>query len=246
MSETVRILAVQHEDDAGPMRFGQWLSDAGAEVLVVRPDRGETLPEPSDFTEVADALMVLGGEAGALDDADNPWFPAVRELLTASAEGEFPSFNICLGGQMLAVAGGGGIRTRERGQFGALLVEPLPEAAADPVFSSLVRPCRSVLFHGDEILPPAGAVQLVTGTDAPVQAYRLGEMAWGTQFHPECTGEQIAGWFAGMSEPPAGVDAGAVAAQVTAAEAEIAEAMAPLAAAFVGFVRKWQESAEAV
>lgn len=234
----VRILVVQHEEGTDARRFGDWLEAAGAQVTVARPDLGEPLPDPADFTGTADALVVLGGAAGALDDAVSSWFPHVRGLLAASGHGAFPSFNICLGGQMLAVATGGSISRREAGQYGALEIVPTPEAAADPVFSAHPARGRSVLFHRDEIHPPEHAVLLVTGTAAPVQAFRVGDMAWGTQFHPESTGEQIAGWItASDTELPGGLTADGVVAEITAAEQVIEDSGEPVARAFVEFVR---------
>lgn len=234
----VRILVIQHEEGTDARRFGEWLEAAGAEVTVARPDRGEPLPDPAHLTDVADALVVLGGAAGALDDSVSPWFPHVRALLAASGSGAFPSFNICLGGQMLAVATGGAISRREQGQYGALPLTPTADAAADPVFSAQPAEGCSVLFHHDEIHPPEHAVLLVTGTEAPVQAFRVGEMAWGTQYHPESTGEQIAGWFAGSdSTLPAGLTVERVVAQITAREPEIEASGEPVARAFVDYVR---------
>ena len=86
---------------------------------------------------------------------------------------------------------------------------------------------------------PAGAVHLVEGTDAPAQAYRLGE-AWGTQFHPESTGEQLRLWgtLSGESEFPGARSLDDVVAAVTAAEDGVAEVMEPLAHAFAGYVRE--------
>ncbi|HHX46288.1 MAG TPA: type 1 glutamine amidotransferase, partial [Brevibacterium sp.] len=40
----VRILAIEHERGTGPERFGEWLVEAGAEVVVTRPYLGEVIP----------------------------------------------------------------------------------------------------------------------------------------------------------------------------------------------------------
>jgi GMP synthase-like glutamine amidotransferase len=42
---------------------------------------------------------------------------------------------------------------------------------------------------------PAGAVELARSRVC-TQAFRLGEFAWGVQFHPEVTAEQIESWIA--------------------------------------------------
>ena len=250
---SLRILVIEHEAGTDARRFGDWLERAGAELIVARPylgsehaapgsehaDPGPSLPADAAALRAAyDALIVLGGAAGPLDDEDNPWFPHVRSLLAASAEGAFPSFNICLGGELLAAATGGQLRRRRVPQVGAYIVAARPEAADDPVFSAMPASAPVVLWHQEEMGLPPGAVHLVDGTDAPVQAFRIGQ-AWGTQFHPETTAEQARGWGADVSMPVwCGRAREQVLAEIANAEPEVEAAMAPLAAAFADYLRR--------
>lgn len=233
----MKVLAIQHEEGTGPLRFGDWLADSGAVVDVVRPDLGDRLPPISQFKVTADALIVLGGSADADDDVHNPWFVQTKKLLVASSRGAFPSFNICLGGQMLALATGGGIRRREIPQYGVFGLSKVTEAqggsSADPVFGGIRDGSKAILFHSDEIVLPQSAVQLLTGSDSPVQAFRVGDCAWGTQFHPETTANQVADWFSRKSDW--GVDTSALVASVREAEATVEETFAPVAEAFVRY-----------
>ena len=51
-------------------------------------------------------------------------------------------------------------------------------------------------WHRDEITElPHGAVLLAASTKYPVQAFRIGERAWGMQFHIECDVDMVAGWL---------------------------------------------------
>lgn len=238
---TVKILAIEHEHGTGPERFGTWLTEAGAEVVVTRPYLGEEIPTDfgPDTGGVFDALIVLGGSAGPLDDADNPWFPEVRDLLRDSIGGEFPSLNICLGGEMLSVAGDARISRRARPQIGIYELGVTSAGEADPVFGSLAgERMPAVLFHQEEMALPDGAELLITGSDAPVQAYRLGDFAWGTQFHPETDAGQITRWLDGNDLAlPDGKTEGSIIAEVEAADDELVARGRQLAAAFVGFLR---------
>ncbi|GAA2010960.1 type 1 glutamine amidotransferase [Brevibacterium samyangense] len=233
----VRILVVQHEDGTDIRRFGTWLEDAGAVLRIVRPDRGEEIPDSSTY----DALVVLGGQANALEDEANPWFPEVRGLLARSADGEFPSFNICLGAQMLAAAAGGEVSRIEAPQVGAFDVAARTEATTDPVFSALPDgdPVPTVLFHQDHFTLPAGARHLMDGSAAPHQAFRIGE-AWGTQFHPESDPALVAHWSALTPdlEDWADVTADAVEGQTAAVQQGMEDAFRPVAEAFVAHVRE--------
>lgn len=251
----VRILAIEHERGTGPQRFGEWLSEAGAEVVVTRPYLGEVIPELGSF----DALIVLGGSAGPTEDAENPWFPEVRDLLRRSITGEFPSLNICLGGEMLAVAGDAPITRRAHPQIGIYELGATSAGEADPVFGALASGesaggattgaestsgtgLPSVLFHQEEMALPNGAELLITGSDAPVQAFRLGEFAWGTQFHPETDATQIARWLDGNDLAlPAGKTEDSIIAEVEAHDAALTEVGRRLAGSFVDFLSARQD-----
>lgn len=45
LGSMVRILVIQHEDSVGIDKFGRWLEEAGAELVMLRPDRGDAIPE---------------------------------------------------------------------------------------------------------------------------------------------------------------------------------------------------------
>lgn len=241
----VRILAIEHERGTGPERFGQWLEEAGAEVVVTRPYLGEVIPALGAF----DALIVLGGSAGPTEDAENPWFPQVRDLLRRSIGGEFPSLNICLGGEMLAVAGDAPITRRAHPQIGIYELGATSAGETDPVFGALAgvgsagaasterESLPSVLFHQEEMALPTGAELLITGSDAPVQAFRLGEFAWGTQFHPETDATQISRWLNGNDLAlPAGKTDDSIIAEVEAHDSALVDNGKRLARSFLAFL----------
>lgn len=250
----IRIAIVEHEANVSIERLGPWLEAAGAELTVFRPylpisDEDPTagrLPRAdqigrrlgeADF----DALMVLGGSMDPDADADHPWLPEARDLLGKSAAGDYPSLNVCLGGQMLSIASGAGIRHRERPQAGALRARLTAAAADDPLFSQLPEEFPLILWHGIEMQLPQGATHLVEGTDSPVQAYRLGE-AWGLQFHPETSAEQAEDWASGTTSAEflkrAGVKPAEAVEQITAVQDETADVMSKLAEAFVSYVSR--------
>ncbi|HEY6795458.1 MAG TPA: type 1 glutamine amidotransferase [Kineosporiaceae bacterium] len=191
------LLVVQQDPDGGLGRLEVALREV-ADLDVRRPDRGDDLP--ADLAGYA-GLVVLGGVMGATDDDVAPWLPATRHLLAAGVEDQVPTVGICLGAQLLAVATGGRV---ERGAAGLEVgVVPMALRAAarrDPLLGVVA--ARSGTdpavphFHRDAVtvLPP-GAVLLATGERYPHQAYRLGDCAWGLQYHPEVTAADFAGWL---------------------------------------------------
>ena len=236
MSE-LKILVIEHEDGAGPKRFGEWLIEAGATLDVRRPYLGDEVPPALDGDI---ALLVLGGSAGPLEDTVNPWLPQVRELLQRSAAGEFPSFNICLGGELLAAATSARTFRRQRPQIGIYDLHTTSAGEKDPVFSALAgQRIPAVLFHQEEMELPAGGELLVTGSDAPVQGYRVGEFAWGTQFHPESDAAQVEQWLS--SDPlqlPDGKTNESIRAEVAEADGELIRFYRGLAHSFVDYLRE--------
>jgi GMP synthase-like glutamine amidotransferase len=188
-----RALVVQHEASTGPGRFGEWLTAARVELDLCRPYAGDPLPASAS---AADALLVLGGAMGPTEDERCPWLPAARDLLARGVTEGTPTFGICLGAELMAVACGGEVRRGIAGpELGVLPVVPGPDAAADPVFAVLPPTARVVQWHWEEINRlPAGAVALASSPAYPNQAFRLGAAAWGVQGHPEVTSEIAAAW----------------------------------------------------
>ena len=136
------LLVVQHQRTCPPGRFGDWLTDAGVELDVRRPDTGDSLP--IDLSG-HDGLLVLGGQMGCRDDEVAPWLPAVRQLITTAAKGATPTLGICLGHQMLALAlGAFAIGTSEFAAMGLL-----PFFARDlGIADGICVPCHGVGLQG--------------------------------------------------------------------------------------------------
>jgi len=189
-----RLAVVQHEDACPLGLFDGWLAPTGVEVEVARPYRGECVPDVGGI----DGLIVLGGSMSATDDGRSPWLPAVRDLLSDAVASSLPTLGICLGHQMLAVACGGEVARNPAGkQMGVLPIGLLATAVDDGLLGSLPADRMPVsLQWNDDIvvrLPP-GAELLAATPDGVPQAFRLGEAAWGVQFHPEVDAAIVTAW----------------------------------------------------
>lgn len=176
------VLIIQHTPTCPPARMATWLAEAGCQVDLVRGDLEE--PIPADLSGYA-GLVVLGGQMGAYDDADHPWLTPTKALLRKAVESEVPTFAICLGHQLLAVACGGEVEKSPVGpQIGVVPVTLTVAGQEDPLFGALGEDAWSVHWNHDVVTRvPDGAVVLANSR-AGVQALRLGS-AWSVQFHPE-------------------------------------------------------------
>lgn len=186
------VLIVQNSRSGGPGRFGDWLAAEGLRLDVVHGYDGTPLPEKLEH----DAMIVLGGGYLPGDDGGAPWLARTRELARQAVRQSVPFFGICLGGQLLAhVMGGEVVTAPERSENGSTPVTFRAEAAADPLFHDLPPVVPAIEHHVDAITAlPSGAVWLAETERCPYQAFRVGERAWGVQFHPEVLPERIKQW----------------------------------------------------
>ena len=226
-----RVLVVEHEEDAPAAWFGQWLSEAGAELDVRRPYLGQELP--ADLAD-HDALLVLGGEMGANDD-HVPWIAPTRALAARASQDGVPTLGICLGHQLCAVALGGAAARNPHGQqLGVLGVGWTDDASADPLLGAVVHAAHAVHWNNDIVTDlPEGAQVLARAPGGEVQAARLAEKVWGVQMHPEVDEAIVASWSHGAREAHGDGRVDDALARVAAAREELHSSWRPLAQALV-------------
>jgi GMP synthase-like glutamine amidotransferase len=183
---------VQPSDIDPAERLGEWLADAGADLIRCRPAR-DGVPDGLDGL---DAVVCMGGEMGAHDDTDHPWLALLRWLLADAVARGLPVLGVCLGGQLLATATGGAVRRATRGpEAGTMLIAKRDVAAHDPLFAELPLTPDVIQFHYDEIhrLPP-GATLLASAPGYPNQAFRVGAAGYGLQCHIETSPATVLSW----------------------------------------------------
>jgi GMP synthase-like glutamine amidotransferase len=244
MSETPLpgpILVIENDRSDPIGRLGDWLVAAGAELEVVSAPAGA--PIPTNLGRFS-GLVVMGGAPNAYEDDRAPWLPAVRGLLADAVRVELPTLAICLGGQLLAAATGGRVERAQTPEYGAQLIAKRQAAATDPLFRDLPLTPDVLQWHVDAVtqLPP-GAVLLASSPGCEVQAFRVGRLAWGTQFHIETSPDTVAAWAAEDAEALSGYDLDTIVARAVAAHPDIAETWQPFATAFVEVLRDPQVAA---
>jgi GMP synthase (glutamine-hydrolysing) len=239
-----RLLVVVPSPTDPPARLGEWLRAAGLELDERSVREGDELP--ADLTG-HDGLVVMGGPQSSLDDAEtSPELVGVRHLLAQAVAADLPVLGVCLGAQMLALAGGGRVRVGVEGpEVGATLVARRDAAEGDPLFRPLPLSPDVVQWHHDEIseLPP-GATLLASSPQYTHQAYRVGRHGYGLQFHVETTPEMVRAW---ADSDPVGLaasryDPAQHEARAAAAADDLAEVWAPFAARFADLVRTVAEA----
>jgi GMP synthase-like glutamine amidotransferase len=226
-------LVVVNSDSDPLARLGEWLTEAGLELDIVA---GADLPST---LEGYAGLIVLGGPMGAMDDGVAPWLPHERQLLRDAVAAELPTLAICLGAQLLAAANGGRVEPNPDGpEIGAQLIAKRTAAGTDPLFGPLPITPDVLQWHFDAVtvLPP-GAVNLASSPLCEHQAFRLGRLAWGVQFHLETTPDIVAAWAAEDAGLLEGYDLDRTLSRALALDADLVEVWQPFARAFADIVR---------
>jgi GMP synthase-like glutamine amidotransferase len=235
----VRLLVVQSDPTDPPALLGQWWRETGAELVEVRADAGERVPEvlPDDV----DGLVVLGGAMAAWEDDVAPWLPATRALIVDTVRAGRPVLGVCLGGQLMSLALGGAVERTPTPEVGVTELSLLPAAADDRLFSTLTASPPVAQYHGDAITAlPAGAVLLASTPDCAHQAYRVGERAWAVQFHPEVDADIVESWTDDDPTPVqrCGLEPADVVAGLRERGPEMETVWRPFARAFADVVRE--------
>ncbi|MFQ6023704.1 MAG: type 1 glutamine amidotransferase [Acidiferrobacterales bacterium] len=188
----MRILVFQHIAVEHPGIFRDFLATDGIEWDVVELDKGEPIPALDAY----DALWVMGGPMDVWEEDKYPWLvaekTAIHEALTERA---LPYLGVCLGHQLLADALGGKVHAMEEPEIGILDVELTAQGIPDPLLAGLPKVAKGLQWHSAEVVePPPGAVVLARSPACAVQALRVGENAYGLQYHLELTDATVPGW----------------------------------------------------
>jgi GMP synthase (glutamine-hydrolysing) len=158
-------------------------------------------PAPPRPVDEYDAVFVFGGHMNVDEERKHQWLLREDDLIRSLVERRVPLFGVCLGGQLLAKASGARVGPLTEAERGFVRVTLTDEAADDPVFGTLPREFDAFEGHGYAFQVPDGAVELAR-SEVCTQAIRVGDCAWGVQFHPEVRLEQVAEWYALEEQVP--------------------------------------------
>lgn len=167
-------------------RFGGLAED---ELLRVRLEAG-----PIPHLELDDwSGIIVGGSPFNASDRPGEKGPVQRRveaelaaLLDEVVVRDTPFLGACYGVGTLGVHQGGVVDRTYGEPVGAVPVTLTDAGRADPVFAGLPATFHAFVGHKEAIrTPPPGSTVLATSPSCPVQAFRVKENLYATQFHPE-------------------------------------------------------------
>ncbi len=185
----MRILVIQHSplDHPGVMR--RYMAEDGINWDPVDVFSGQPIPPLDGY----DGLIVMGGPQQIDQEIEHPWLVEEKDFIRRAVSQESkPVLGICLGSQLIAEVMGGQVGPMELPEIGVLDVETAAEAAGDALLAGLPMPAKALQWHlyGVMDLPP-GAQHLMHSEAWKNQAFRVGRLSYGLQFHMELSADMV-------------------------------------------------------
>jgi GMP synthase (glutamine-hydrolysing) len=185
-------------------------------VVLVRNDPFETFGvAPQAFAQTDTPVVVWdavdGGGAPELDEIggivvfgstynvehadEQPFIHAVADLTRSAVDRRVPYLGVCFGAQLLAWSLGADVKKSPVREVGFEPLRPLREARDDPLVRHYGDGELVFQWHMDTFTLPDDAMLLASGDAVANQAYRVGEAAWGIQFHLEIDAAEVELWL---------------------------------------------------
>lgn len=181
-----KILVILHQERSTPGRVGQELVRRGFNLDIRKPRFGDTLPCTMDDHAGA---VIFGGPMSANDT--DAFINKEIDWVGVPLKEEKPFLGICLGAQMMA---------RHLGATVSAHKDDLVEIGYYPITPTkqgndlMQWPEKVYQWHREGFSLPRGATLLAKGNTYANQAIKVGQNAYGIQFHPELTYHMMNRW----------------------------------------------------
>lgn len=189
-----RVLCVRHSDGPEDDRVTNFCKINGFHADIRRPFRGDALGEVTD--DLA-GVVVYGGMYNAYDTNLHPFLNEEYRMMRAAIDAKVPLLGLCQGAQMIAHMHGAFAGASENGarEFGCYEVTPT-DAGRDVI----PEPVHMFQWHFHTFDVPSDGELLASSALFENQAFRIGDLVYGFQGHPENTIEGFRRWQAKASE----------------------------------------------
>ncbi|MEI6756474.1 MAG: glutamine amidotransferase [Chlorobium sp.] len=180
--------------------FDDWIKTAlgtpKVPVEVVDIVQGSALPS----SEECGGVIVTGSHAMVTDNL--AWSLSIESWIPSLVGSGVPLLGICYGHQLLGRAMGGEVGYNPLGkEIGTVGISLTHEAEGDLLFRGIPSLFAAHTTHAQSVLClPPDAVVLARNSHDQHHAFRIGDCAWGVQFHPEYTAAVMQAYISAQSK----------------------------------------------
>ncbi len=187
------IFILEHGPMPEPDRGQKHLAARGFAVRSVASYDGEAVPDVDERTA---GIVIMGGPQMVTDLDAASYLRDEIALADKAMKRDVPVVGICLGAQMLALHLGAHVGYHDDGHvaFGYYPLDPTDDGLDILPGHDPGPPLHVPAGNAQGFDLPAGATLLARGEVFPNQAYRVGQMTYGFQFHPELTRPILDQW----------------------------------------------------
>jgi GMP synthase-like glutamine amidotransferase len=186
------LLYIKHIDIEGPATLGEFFKHRGfASRTIEMTARDNSFPDSLDDIE---AVVSLGGPMNVYEEKKYSFLREENTFIQRVLTEEIPFMGLCLGSQLLAKAANARVGRSPEQEIGFSTVQLSPQGQGDPLFKGVSAQFPVFQWHEDMWELPPGSQWLAASKACPHQAFRLGQNAYGLQFHVEITDKSIREW----------------------------------------------------
>jgi GMP synthase (glutamine-hydrolysing) len=200
MAKPILILQLRPEDATADSEFASILKYGELSAENVRRIRIEQHGIPDDISLDNYSAIIVGGSPFDISTPEKQKSAIQKKieadfkrLLEQVVVRDFPFLGACSGNGLLGNYLGTPITAKYREAVGCISVELTEAGHKDKLLQGFPQKIDVLLGHKEACdATPAGAILLITGSNCPVQMFRVGENVYATQFHPEGDAEEFA------------------------------------------------------
>jgi GMP synthase (glutamine-hydrolysing) len=189
----VLILQLRPEDATSDSEYACILKYGGLQAGDTRRLRIEQQGIPADLNPEDYSAIIVGGSPFDISTPEDRKSGIQRKieadfnrLLEQVVARDFPFLGACSGNGLLGNYLGTRISTRYAEAVGCVTLEITEAGKQDKLLEGFPEQIDVLLGHKEAVdALPEGATLLMTGSNCPVQMFRIGENVYATQFHPE-------------------------------------------------------------
>ena len=198
-AKPILILQLRPEDATADSEYYCFLKYGQLEAGNTRRIRIEKNGIPDDIKLDDYAAIIVGGSPFDISTPENKKSGIQKKieadfmgLLEKVASSDFPFLGACSGNGLLGLYLGTPITTKYGEAVGCVGLDITEAGKKDKLLKGFPPQIDVLLGHKEACdSTPEGATLLLTGSNCPVQMFRVGENVYATQFHPEGNAEEF-------------------------------------------------------